>query len=147
VGFVVDKVVLGQFFSEYFGFPYQFSFHQMFHTHLSSGAGTIGQLVVDLPSGLSVTATQEIKGGKKPNRIEERKHGQQEVKNEIRRGRRKDKIQRQQGEKLTGSRMEENNKFKKSGDILFSEYVANISLYGINQLVFVMETQCVFCEV
>jgi hypothetical protein len=28
VGFVVDKVALGQVFSEYFGFPCQFSFHQ-----------------------------------------------------------------------------------------------------------------------
>jgi hypothetical protein len=30
VGFVVDKVVLGQVFSEYFGFSCQFSFHQLF---------------------------------------------------------------------------------------------------------------------
>jgi hypothetical protein len=27
VGFVVDKVALGRVFSQYFGFPYQFSFH------------------------------------------------------------------------------------------------------------------------
>jgi hypothetical protein len=27
VEFVVDKVALGQVFSEYFGFPYQFTFH------------------------------------------------------------------------------------------------------------------------
>jgi hypothetical protein len=27
--FVVDKVVLGQVFSEYFGFPCQFLFHQL----------------------------------------------------------------------------------------------------------------------
>jgi hypothetical protein len=55
VGFVVDKVVLGQVFSEYFSFPYQFSFHQLLHTHhhLSSGAGTISQIVADVPSGLS----------------------------------------------------------------------------------------------
>jgi hypothetical protein len=32
VGFVVDKVALGQFFSEYFGFPCQSSFHQFFST-------------------------------------------------------------------------------------------------------------------
>jgi hypothetical protein len=57
VGFVVDKMVS----SEYFGFPCQFSFHQMFDTHLSSGAGTIGQLVADVPSGLSLTAPQETK--------------------------------------------------------------------------------------
>jgi hypothetical protein len=45
VGFVVDKVALGQVFSEYFGFPRQSSFHQLLHnhTHVSSGAGTIGQ--------------------------------------------------------------------------------------------------------
>jgi hypothetical protein len=44
VGFVMDKVVLRQAFSEYFGFPCQFSFHRLLHTHhLSSRAGTIGQ--------------------------------------------------------------------------------------------------------
>jgi hypothetical protein len=45
VGFVVDKVALGQVFSEYFGFPRQSSFHQLLHNHhhLSSGAGTVGQ--------------------------------------------------------------------------------------------------------
>jgi hypothetical protein len=52
VRFVVDKVAMGQVFSEYFGFPCQFSFHGLLHTHhLSSGAGTIGQLVADVPSG------------------------------------------------------------------------------------------------
>jgi hypothetical protein len=30
VGFVVDKVALGQVFSEYFGFPCQSSFHERF---------------------------------------------------------------------------------------------------------------------
>jgi hypothetical protein len=45
MGFVVDKVALGQVFSEHFGFPCQPSFHQLLHNqpHLSSGAGTIGQ--------------------------------------------------------------------------------------------------------
>jgi hypothetical protein len=45
VGFVVDKVALGQVLSEYFGFPCQSSFHQVLHNHhhRSSGAGTIGQ--------------------------------------------------------------------------------------------------------
>jgi hypothetical protein len=45
VGFVVDKVALGQVFSEYFGFPCQSTFQQLLHNHphLSSGAGTIGQ--------------------------------------------------------------------------------------------------------
>jgi hypothetical protein len=43
--FVVDKVALGQVFSEYFGFPCQSSFHHLLHNHphLSSGACTISQ--------------------------------------------------------------------------------------------------------
>jgi hypothetical protein len=31
VGFVVDEMALGQIFSEDFGFPCQFSFHQLLH--------------------------------------------------------------------------------------------------------------------
>jgi hypothetical protein len=65
VGFVVDKVALEQVFSEYFGFPCQFSFHQLLHTHhLLSGAGTIVQLVADVPSGLSLTPPQGNKNTK-----------------------------------------------------------------------------------
>jgi hypothetical protein len=60
LGFMVDKVALGQVFSEHFGFLCQFSFHRMVHTHLSSGAGTIGQLEPDVPSGLSLTPPDEI---------------------------------------------------------------------------------------
>jgi hypothetical protein len=30
MGFVVDKVALGQVFSEYFGFPCQSAFHQLY---------------------------------------------------------------------------------------------------------------------
>jgi hypothetical protein len=65
MGFVVDKVALGQVFSEYVGFPCKFLFHRLLHIHhhLSSGAGTIGQLVADVPSGLSLTPHQEIKKG------------------------------------------------------------------------------------
>jgi hypothetical protein len=39
------RLALGQVSSEYFGFPYQSSFHHLLHnhTHLSSGAGTTGQ--------------------------------------------------------------------------------------------------------
>jgi hypothetical protein len=61
MGFVVDKVALGQVFSEYFGFPSQFSFHRLLHTHryLTSGAGTVGQLVADVLSGLSLTPLKE----------------------------------------------------------------------------------------
>jgi hypothetical protein len=47
VEFVVDKVALGQVFSEYFGFPCQSSLHRLLHNHhhhhRSSGARTIGQ--------------------------------------------------------------------------------------------------------
>jgi hypothetical protein len=43
-GILVDKVALGQVFSEYFVFPRQSSFHQLLHNHhRSSGAGTIGK--------------------------------------------------------------------------------------------------------
>jgi hypothetical protein len=59
--FVVDKVALGHVFSGYLGFPCQFSLHRLLnaHHHLSSGAGTIGQTVGDVPSELSVTPPQE----------------------------------------------------------------------------------------
>jgi hypothetical protein len=66
VGFVVDKLALGQVFTDYFGFPCQFSFHQLLHTHLSSGAGTIGQLVADIPRGLTVPSH--------PNKIKKKFH-------------------------------------------------------------------------
>jgi hypothetical protein len=33
VRFVVGKVALGEGFSKYLGFPYQFSFHRLLHTH------------------------------------------------------------------------------------------------------------------
>jgi hypothetical protein len=59
VEFVVYKVALEQLFSEYFGFPCQFSFYRLLHTHLSSGAGRVGQLVADVPSGLSLTPPKE----------------------------------------------------------------------------------------
>jgi hypothetical protein len=43
--FVVDKVALGLIFSEYFGFPWQISFHQLLQKSSSSiiGVCTIGQ--------------------------------------------------------------------------------------------------------
>jgi hypothetical protein len=62
VGFVVEKEALGQVFSEYLGFSCQFSFRRLLHTHyLSSGVGIIGQLLADVPSGLSLTAPQKLK--------------------------------------------------------------------------------------
>jgi hypothetical protein len=53
----------GQVFSECFRFPCQFSFHRLLHTrhHPSSGAGTVGQIVTDLPIALSLTPPHEIK--------------------------------------------------------------------------------------
>jgi hypothetical protein len=33
VGFSLDKMALGRVFSEYFGFPCQFSFHGLFHIY------------------------------------------------------------------------------------------------------------------
>jgi hypothetical protein len=62
VGFVVDKVALGQFLSEYLGFPCQLSFHRLLHTHhhhLSFGVGTVGQIVADIPNGFSLIPPQE----------------------------------------------------------------------------------------
>jgi hypothetical protein len=52
MGFVVDKAALGQVFSGDFGFPRQ-SFHRLIYTHHhpQSGAGTIGQIVADIPRG------------------------------------------------------------------------------------------------
>jgi hypothetical protein len=69
VGFVVEKAALGQVFSQYFEFPCQ-SFHRPLHTqhHPSSGAVTVGQRVADIPSGPSLTPTQESK--KKKNVVE-----------------------------------------------------------------------------
>jgi hypothetical protein len=58
---VGSVVTLGHVFSEYFGFPCQFSFRRLLHIHhhISSGTGTKGQLVADVPSGLSLTSPQE----------------------------------------------------------------------------------------
>jgi hypothetical protein len=39
----------------------QFLFHQLLHTHLSSGAGTIGPLVAGMPNGLILTPPHEQK--------------------------------------------------------------------------------------
>jgi hypothetical protein len=55
-------VTLGQIFSEHFGFPCQFLFHRLLDIHqLPSRAGTIGQLVTDVPSGLTLTPPHETK--------------------------------------------------------------------------------------
>jgi hypothetical protein len=41
VGFVVDKMELGQGFSENFGFPCQFSFHLLLYTHYHCHLGLV----------------------------------------------------------------------------------------------------------
>jgi hypothetical protein len=58
---MVDKVALGQVFSEYFGFSYKFSFHRLLHIHhhLSSGAGTIVELVADVTSALGLASQKK----------------------------------------------------------------------------------------
>jgi hypothetical protein len=49
VGFLVDKVALGQVFSDFFGFPCQSSFHQFLHNqyHLSSPGSNQGLVMWD----------------------------------------------------------------------------------------------------
>jgi hypothetical protein len=60
VGFVVNKVELGQVFSEYLGLLCQVSFHWLLHIHhLSSGAGAMGQLVAEVPNVLRLTPPEE----------------------------------------------------------------------------------------
>jgi hypothetical protein len=59
VGSVVDKVELVQVFFEYFGLPCQFLVHQILHTRLRTG--TLGQLVANTPSGLSIMPPHKIK--------------------------------------------------------------------------------------
>jgi hypothetical protein len=41
MGFMVDKVALGQIYSEYFGFPCQSSFHQITHYHHHNHPGQV----------------------------------------------------------------------------------------------------------
>jgi hypothetical protein len=49
--------------SEYFSFPCRISFHWLLHTHhhLPSGAGTIGQIVADVPRGLYHPTPKNLK--------------------------------------------------------------------------------------
>jgi hypothetical protein len=62
VGFVEEKVTLGQVFSGCFGYPCQFSFHQLLHnrSQLSSGADNKRPVVGAVPSGLSLTPLRII---------------------------------------------------------------------------------------
>jgi hypothetical protein len=54
--------------------PFQFSFHWLLqtHHHLSSRAGTIGQTVTEVPSGLSLTPPQETKKNRMLTDLKER---------------------------------------------------------------------------
>jgi hypothetical protein len=63
VGFVVEKAALGQVFFEYFGFPCC-SFHPLLHAHYhsSTGSGTVGQIVTDVPSGFSLYGFSKLIG-------------------------------------------------------------------------------------
>jgi hypothetical protein len=69
VGFVVDEASLEQIFSEYFGILCH-SFHRLLHAHHRhlSGTGTTGQIVIDVPSVLSLNPLRETK--KKKEKIE-----------------------------------------------------------------------------
>jgi hypothetical protein len=79
----VDKARLRKVSSEYLGFFSQFSLYQIPHSYLSSGAGTIGQLVADLLTGMShFTRRKKITQYKKiysreqnyPDKLKQDKH-------------------------------------------------------------------------
>jgi hypothetical protein len=53
-------VALGQVFSDYFGFPWQLSYHQFLHHHNHPGAAKIGILVAATPSEPNLTPYQFI---------------------------------------------------------------------------------------
>jgi hypothetical protein len=77
VAFEVDNVALEQVFSEYFCFPCHFSFLPLLHTHhhhhLSTAAGTIGQIVADVPSELNLTPPSIKKEEKKKKKKKKKK--------------------------------------------------------------------------
>jgi hypothetical protein len=65
----VEKVILGWISSEWFSFPYKFSFHQILLNQQSSGADTVGQLMAKAlqVSGLNFTSTSSKLKTKKKN--------------------------------------------------------------------------------
>jgi hypothetical protein len=73
----VDEVTLTETFSEYFAFASTFLFHLLLrtHYHLSSWAGTIGQIAADAPSGLSLTAPKENKYNRKEMLVDNSNYG------------------------------------------------------------------------
>jgi hypothetical protein len=73
---MVDKVALRQVFFEYFGYPCQFPFQELFHNHhVLSGVGTVGQTVAAVPSGLSITPMRKIKNNNKKRKCHRMKTG------------------------------------------------------------------------
>jgi hypothetical protein len=66
VGFVVDKMVPGQVFSEYFGYPCQPHFiPPTSPSSQSPGTGTIGQYMAAVPRGPSMDSTSHNSNKKK----------------------------------------------------------------------------------
>jgi hypothetical protein len=65
VGFVVDKVALGQVFSEYFGFPCHYLFHQLLLNHHPHIIWGWYNNLAEVPSGLSLTLLRIIKKNNK----------------------------------------------------------------------------------
>jgi hypothetical protein len=63
VGFVVDKVALGQVFFRVLRFPLPILIPPTAPHSFVIRGGTTGQLVADVPSGLSLTPLQETKKG------------------------------------------------------------------------------------
>jgi hypothetical protein len=64
----MDKAALAQVFSEYFRRPYQ-SIQRLLHTHRpSAGAGAVGQMVADAPSGFSLIPTKNKQTNKQRNK-------------------------------------------------------------------------------
>jgi hypothetical protein len=49
------------YYNKISAFTCQFLFHQMLHTHLSSGTGTTGQIAAEVPNGLSLNSPHGTK--------------------------------------------------------------------------------------
>jgi hypothetical protein len=58
---VCGRVALGKILCEYFGFPCRSLYRLLHNNRVSSGAGTVCQIVAGGPSGLSLTPPKESK--------------------------------------------------------------------------------------
>jgi hypothetical protein len=58
---VGGKVALEQVFSDYFGFRSQFSFHQMFRTHLPFAAGKKRRLMSGVPHEIKKKGDENLR--------------------------------------------------------------------------------------